>query len=172
MSGWLLAQLPRAMSGNTLVQAFVAAGEGVGDSLRAELDALEYQLDADLASPEMIAYLAGWLGFPLDRLDDPALHRPLLRALGRLLVHRGTETALSELLSELTGGPVRISDGGGVFGPGQDIPAQAYVVRAELSRVGPVDRDRLVAIVERELPIGVRLELISPPADASDRSRE
>lgn len=160
MNGWLLAQLPRAMTGSTVVRAFVEAAEGAGDSFRTQLDGLEWQLDADLAPPEMITYLAGWLGFSLDRLDDPALRRPLLRALGRQLVHRGTPAALVELLTELTGGPVIVTDGGGVFAPGQEVPAETGVVRAELSRLGPVDVERLRAIVARELPIGVRLELV------------
>lgn len=163
MNGWLLAQLPRVMTDNAVVQAFVEAAEGAGDSFRAELDGLEWQLDAELASPEMISYLAGWLGFPLDRLDDPALRRPLLRALGRQLAHRGTPGALVELLEQLTGGSVSLTDGGGVFTPGQGVPAATDVVRAELSRLGPVDLDRLRAIVERDLPIGVRLELVLAP---------
>lgn len=162
MSGWLLGQLPRAMSGNPVVQAFVAAAEHTGDSLRAELDGLEHQLDADLATPEMLAYLAGWLGFPLDRLDDPALHRPLLRALGRLLLRRGTPGALRALFAELTGGPVEVQDGGGVFRPGEPVPPESRAVRIELSRVGEIDAERLTAIAEQELPVGVRLELVLP----------
>jgi phage tail-like protein len=162
VNGWLLAQLPRAMNANPLVQAFVDAAEHTGDSIRAELDALEYQLDPDLASPEMLAYLAGWLGFPLDRLDDPTFHRPLLRALGRLLAYRGTKRAVAELLAELTGGPVTVTDGGGVWGPGDTVPAENLTVRAELSRTGPVSRDRLAGIVRRELPIGAALDLVGP----------
>jgi phage tail-like protein len=162
MSGWLQAQLPRAMGGNALVEAFVDAAEGIGDSIRVRLDGLEYQLDPDLAPPEMLAYLAGWLGFPLDRLDDASLHRPLLRAIGRLLAYRGTKDALAELLAELTGGPVRVRDGGGVWGPGETMPPANPVVRAELSRIGPVSEDRLAAIAARELPIGAVLELVVP----------
>ena len=171
MTGWLLAQLPRALSGNPVIQGFVDAAEHTGDSVRAHLDAVEYQLDPDLASAEMLTYLAGWLGFPLDRLDEPAMHRPLLRALGRLLPHRGTKQALAELLAELTGGPVTITDGGGVYGPGQEVPQEDLTVRVELSRIGPVSRDRLLAIGERELPIGARLELILPPDDGQAGGR-
>jgi phage tail-like protein len=162
VTGWLLAQLPRAMSANLLVQAFVDAAEHTGDSVRDQLDALEYQLDPDLASPQMLIYMGGWLGFPLDPLDDPALHRPLLRAIGRLLVQRGTKAAVRELLTQLTGGPVTVEDGGGVFGPGQNVPEPNLTVRVELSRIGPVSPERLAAIIERELPIGARLELIVP----------
>jgi phage tail-like protein len=162
VTGWLLTQLPRAMTGNLLIQAFVDAAEHTGDSVRAQLDALEYQLDPHLASPEMLVYLAGWLGFPLDRLDEPTFHRPLLRAVGQLLVHRGTKAAVRELLTELTGGPVSVEDSGGVFGPNEQVPEQNLTVRAELSRIGPIRPERLVAIIERELPIGARLELVVP----------
>jgi phage tail-like protein len=162
VNGWLLAQLPRAMTGNLLVQAFVDAAEHTGDSVRVQLDALEYQLDPDLASPQMLIYLGGWLGFPLDALDDPAFHRPLLRAVGRLLMQRGTKAAVHELLTQLTGGPVSVEDGGGVFGPGQQVTEENPTVRVELSRIGPISPERLAAIIERELPIGARLELIVP----------
>jgi phage tail-like protein len=155
VTGWLVAQLPRVMAADRVVQAFAEAAEGAGDSFRGQLDGLEWQLDADLAPPDMISFLAGWLGFPLDRLDDPALRRPLLRALGHQLARRGTPGALAGLLEQLTGGPVVVTDGGGVFGPGRPVPAPSTVVRAEL--------DRLRAIVERELPIGVRLELVVAP---------
>jgi phage tail-like protein len=162
VNGWLLAQLPRAMTGNLLVQAFVDAAEHTGDSVRVQLDGLEYQLDPDLASPQMLIYLGSWLGFPLDALDDPAFHRPLLRAVGRLLMQRGTKAAVRELLTQLTGGPVSVEDGGGVFGPGQQVPEENPTVRVELSRIGPISPERLAAIIERELPIGARLELIVP----------
>jgi phage tail-like protein len=171
VNGWLLAQLPRAMTGNLLVQAFVDAAEHTGDSVRVQLDGLEYQLDPDLASPQMLTYLGGWLGFPLDPLDDPAFHRPLLRAVGRLLMRRGTKAAVRELLTQLTGGTVSIEDGGGVFGPGQQVPEENPTVRVELSRIGPISPERLAAIIERELPIGAGLELIVPP-DGEHQERQ
>ena len=92
----------------------------------------------------------------------PCTGRCSARSAG-LLPHRGTKQALAELLAELTGGPVTITDGGGVYGPGEEVPREDLTVRVELSRIGPVSRDRLLAIGERELPIGARLELILPP---------
>ena len=70
--------------------------------------------------------------------------------------------SLDELLAELTGGPVRVIDGGGVWGPGEAVPPENPTVRAELSRLGPVSPERLTAIVKRELPIGVELDLVVP----------
>jgi phage tail-like protein len=158
------------MTSNLLVQAFVAAAEHTGDSVRSQLDALEYQLDPDLASPEMLIYLGGWLGFLFDPLDTPGVHRPLLRAIGKLLVKRGTEEGVRELVEQLTGGEVSVEDGGGIFGPGQDVPEQDLTVRVEISRLGPVRRERLRAIIERELPIGARLDLIV--LDGGHRERQ
>ena len=115
MNGWLLAQLPRAMNANPLVEAFVDAAERIGDSIRAELDGLEYQLDPDLASPEMLAYLAGWLGFrSIGSMTRPssaaaAGARPAPRV-------SGTKRAVAELLAELTGGPVRSPTAAGCGG--------------------------------------------------------
>jgi phage tail-like protein len=166
VNGWLLAQLPRVMSSNDVVRGFVGAAEGTSNSIRSQLDVLEYQLDTHLASPEMLRYLAAWLGFPLDRMDSPDLHRPLLRALGEVLPRRGTKGSLEKLLVALTGGSATVTETGGVFGPGERVPASRPVVRVELSRVGPIGPRRLRAILERELPIGVQLEVV-PPAGSS-----
>jgi hypothetical protein len=117
----------------------------------------------------MLIYLGGWLGFLFDPLDTPAVHRPLLRAIGKLLVKRGTKEGVRELVEQLTGGDVSIEDGGGVFGPGQDVPEQDLTVRVEISRLGPVRKERLRAIIERELPIGARLDLIVPDGEHRER---
>ena len=45
------------------------------------------------------------------------------------------------------------------------MPPANLVVRAELSRMGPVSEDRLAAVAARELPIGTVLELVVPTAE-------
>jgi phage tail-like protein len=170
VNGWLVSQLPGVLGQNALAAAFAGAAEGVGNSLRQQADAIEHQLDPDLASPAMLTFLASWLGFPLDRFDDPDFHRPLLRTVGRLHRLRGTKAALTELLMVLTGGPVTVSEAGGVFGPGVATPAYDPVVRVQLSQAGPLGQERVLAIIRRELPIGVRLELM--PIGGGDGSKQ
>lgn len=160
MSGWLLAQLPQVMSADPVIAAFTGAAEEVADTLRQQVDTLEHQLDPDLATPEMLIYLAGWLGYSLDALDNPSFHRPLLRTLGKVHRWRGTKMAIGRLAAGLTGGAVRVRDQGGVFGPGESLPPASSVVQIEVAQFGPLGRDRLQAVIERELPIGVRAELL------------
>ena len=156
--GWLLAQLPRAMGRSELVAAFAGAGEEIGDSIRGRIDAVEHQLDPELAGSEMLVFLAGWLGFAIDSFDDPDIYRPFVRRIGRLLRYRGTKTALTELLEVLTGGPVTVEDPGGVFAPGPVPPVGGRRVRVRLSQPGPLGRERLMAVLARELPVGVSVE--------------
>ncbi len=164
MTGWLTNQLPQTMRSQPLMAAFSGAGEEIADSIRYQLHSLDAQLDPNTASPQMLAFVAGWLGFALDPRDDPALLRRVLRRLGAIMRTRGTTASLAELLTLLSGGAVTVSDPGVVVGPGQPVPASSSVVRVELERIGPLGMERLRAIAQRELPVGVTLELTSREA--------
>ena len=66
MSGWLLGQLPPVLAQDTVLRGFVLALEGIADSVRERVDGVEHQLDVDLASPEMLQYVAAWCGVTLE----------------------------------------------------------------------------------------------------------
>lgn len=159
MTGWLTDQLPRAMRTQPLVAAFSGAGEEIADSIRHQVGSLDAQLDPNTASPHMLAFVAGWLGFALDPHDDPELLRRVLKRLGAVMRTRGTRESLTELLVLLSGGAVRVADPGSVTGPGQPVGPPVTVVRVELDQAGPLGLERLRQIVLRELPVGVTVEL-------------
>lgn len=159
MNGWLVGQLPSVMIEDPVIEAFALAAEAIGDSFRSRLDGIEHQLDAHLASPDMLAYLAGWLGFPLDELDGADFNALVLPVIGQILKSRGTATALRQLLEALSGGSVDIVDPGGIYGPAEPVPPYDSLVRIRFAQEGIRGRERLVAILEREVPVGVRVDV-------------
>lgn len=169
MNGWLVGQLPSVMTDDHVVHAFACAAEEIGDSFRRRTDAVEHELDPHLASPAMLAYLAGWLGFPLDELDGPDYNGSVLPVVGRILATRGTARGLRELLEVLTGGPVEVLDPGGVYGPAEPVPAYESVVRIRLTQIGRRGQARLEAILDRELPVGVDVDVSWPTAAGEGR---
>lgn len=166
-SGWLVGQLPRVLREDPVIAGFATAGEELGDSLRTQIDTLEHQLDPALTSAPMLAYLASWLGFPLDSWDDPDFHRPLLPVLGRVVQLRGTRAGLRLLAAALTRGPVEVLDPGGVYGPADRLPPTRRTVLVRVTTAEPLGLERLRSILVRQVPVGatVQLEVGPPSAD-------
>ncbi|MFW6600009.1 phage tail protein [Propionibacteriaceae bacterium Y2011] len=159
---WLVEQLPQSLRDERVVAAIVTAGQDVADSLRHQMNAFDAQVDPRTATPAMLSYMAAWFGFTLDLDDDEELLRRLVARLGPIVLRRGTRDALQELAELLTGGPVRVVESGYVVGPRQTPPpdvTDGMVVRVEVSTMGPMGADRLRAILAREVPVGVTLEL-------------
>jgi phage tail-like protein len=165
-AGWLLDQLPAAMRRDRVIAGFVRAFEEIGDSVREQVTDVEYELDVNLSSPEMLAYMASWIGVDVDAAmvasDDPDVRdaqRRLIRAVGQALVWRGTRRGLETLLEALTDSRVDVIDAGGVFGPRDVVPPPADVVVVELDHTGLLTRQQVMAFLAEELPIGVRVDL-------------
>lgn len=163
--GWLVNQLPQAMAKDRVVAAFVGGCEEVADGLRDRAGAIEHQLDVDLAAPEMLSYLASWLGAQLETTggaadaDARAAQRRLIRAIGQVLGWRGTRRGVEILLEALTGSRVSVSDSGGVFGSGDRMPPADDVVRVELTHLGGLSERQILAFLSEELPVNARVEL-------------
>ncbi|CAM4236816.1 hypothetical protein KIPE111705_45900 [Kibdelosporangium persicum] len=165
--GWLVDQLPAAMRRDRVIAGFVRAFEEIGDSVREQVSDIEYELDVNLASPEMLAYMASWIGVDVDAAmlgsEDARLRdaqRRLIRAVGEALVWRGTSRGLELLLEALTDSRVDVIDSGGVFGPRDDVPQPSHVVTVELDHTGLLTKKQVMTFLAEELPIGVRVDLI------------
>jgi phage tail-like protein len=165
-SGWLLGQLPAVMRRDRVIGGFVRGFEEIGDGLRDQIDDVEYELDIDLASSEMLSYLASWLGVSIDASilagDDARLRdaqRRLIRAVGKALVWRGTAHGVEILLEALTDSRVTVSDSGGVFGAADSVPPAGDLVVVEIDHLGSLTRQQILAFLDDELPVGTRVEL-------------
>jgi phage tail-like protein len=165
MSGWLLAQLPQAMARDRVITGFVRGFEDVADTIRDRMSTVDYELDVDLASPEMLRYLATWLGVEVETIgsadDLPAREdqRRLIRAVGQVLGWRGTRRGLEILLEALTGGRAEVSDRGGVYGSREQVPPADNLVRVVLDDLGRLSERQVLALLDQELPVGSRVEL-------------
>jgi phage tail-like protein len=159
MTGWLVSQLPRAMAADPVLFGFVAAFEEVADSVRERIDSVEHQVDTGLATPEMLQYLASWLGLELEPSDPPEYQRELVREVGRLLGWRGTRYGIEGLLEAATGSRVTVSDGGGVYGQNDPVPPPDPVVTVRLDHTGHLSERQVLRFLEAELPLGAQVEL-------------
>src|SRR5438270_13515784 len=120
-NGWLLGQLPQVMARDKVIAGFVKACQEVTDGLRDRVESVEHELDVDLAAPEMLTFIASWLGVPAETIaapDEPFrdAQRRLIRAVGQVLGWRGTRRGIEVLLEALTGARGDVRDAGGVFG--------------------------------------------------------
>jgi phage tail-like protein len=165
-AGWLLAQLPAELGRDQVVAGFVRAFEEIADSVRDQVDDIEHELDVNLASPEMLSYLASWVGLDIDvsrvASDDPntrIAQRRMIKSVGQALVWRGTRRGVETLLEALTDSRVDVIDTGGVFGPGETVPRPSDEVVVELDHTGLLTRNQVLAFLAEELPVGVRVDL-------------
>lgn len=165
-TGWLVGQLPAVMGRDKVIAGFVRACEEIADTIRDQVSDLEYELDVSLATPEMLAYIASWLGVEIDsalgELPDQDLaeaQRRLVNAVSQALVWRGTRHGLESLLTALTDSRVEVSDSGGIFGANDKLPRADNLVIIELDHTGSLSRKQLETFIADELPVGVRYEI-------------
>jgi phage tail-like protein len=163
-NGWLIGQLPQAMARDRVIDGFVHACQEVADGLRHRIESVEHELDVDLAAPEMLTFVASWLGVQAETLgsaDEPVreAQRRLIRAVGQVLGWRGTRRGVETLLEALTGGRVDVSDSGGVFGRDDPLSPADDVVRIAMAHTGGLSEQQILAFLADELPVGARVEL-------------
>ncbi len=159
MSGWLLDQLPPVLAQDRVVGGFVLALEQIADSVRERVDGVEHQLDVDLAGPEMLAYVAAWLGVTLEPSETGERQRALVRAAGETVRWRGTRYGVERMLEAATGSRVVVRDAGGVFGQAERLGPPDPVVHVRLDGTGGLTEQQVRSLLEQELPVGARLEL-------------
>ena len=82
-----------------------------------------------LTPPAMVRWMAQWLGLPgIDPEYSEAVQRRILATAAATLQLRGTTAGLTRLLELYSGGPVIVSEGGGIFEQGEAPVGPAWVV--------------------------------------------
>jgi phage tail-like protein len=157
--GVLSDNLPGRLASDTLMHRLLGMFEELNGSVTVHADALEHVVDLSVTSPEMVRYLALWIG--VDDIDPslPALRqRELVEHRGQLLPWRGTRRGLEGLLRLITDAEVEIVDSGGVYAE-NEAPATPPRVRIQVQSTGEGTEEQFVALVQREIPAEVALEL-------------
>lgn len=156
---WLVNQLPVGMLNSDFFVRFVSMFQELSESLLDGADQIENVPDTTVTPVPLLGYLASWIGVEtVDASLPEDLQRLILRSSSRALAFRGTHRGLAGYLEMLSGGPVTVEDGGGVWteGAAPDDPAW---VRMTVHGTGHLSEDEFVALVRDEIPAHVRAEL-------------
>lgn len=156
---WLLRQLPQGMLAEDFFVRFVRLFQAEAETLLAHADSMPHLADPQLTPPEMLRWMAEWLGLPgLDESYPEHAQRRMLRTAAATLQWRGTKVGLTRLLELYSDGPVVVSEGGGVFTPGAAPEGPAWVV-IDVGSTGPLEEADFVRLVLDELPAHVQAEV-------------
>lgn len=156
---WMLQQLPVSMVGDDFFARFVRIFQDLGTRLLEDVDNIDNIVDVAVAPPEMVRWMAGWIG--LSTVDDSLpeeLQRRIVAVAARTLVWRGTAHGLRSYLELISAGPVVVEEGGGVWEQGQ-APLDTAWVSMHTQSTGLLDEAEFVAVVRDEIPAHVRIEL-------------
>lgn len=156
---WMLQQLPVAMSSEDFFVRFVSIFQDVGTSLLEDADGIEHVLDLSVAPPATVRWLGSWIGLGvLDASLPETLQRRIVASAAQTLAWRGTAHGLRTYLRLVTGGDVRLEEGGGIWRDGE-APADTAWLRVRVASAGMLAEPELVEVVRDEVPAHVRTEL-------------
>ncbi|WP_433260217.1 phage tail protein [Actinosynnema sp. CS-041913] len=156
------AMLPGLYSADDLTQRFTGGLDAVLSAILSTLDNLPAYLDPALAPEDFVTWLASWVAADIDPAWPLARRRAVVSRTVELHHRRGTARGLADRLelalgvrAEVLNGPAaRWSSTPDTDLPGE--PADVVVVRVRPGRSGPVDRERVEALVAAVCPVHVR----------------
>jgi phage tail-like protein len=160
-------RLPGIYLDDDFTTRFTEALDEVLAPVFATLDCFSDYLDPHLASEDFLAWLAGWVAFPLDESWAAGQRRELVAHAVELHRWRGTRRGLEAHVRLLTdGGDVEVLDSGGCTWseragaplPGSGGPARV-TVRVGVADPSSVDRDRLRAAIVELVPAHVTVDV-------------
>jgi phage tail-like protein len=156
---WLVNQLPVGMLNSDFFVRFVSLFQEMSETLMDGADQIDHVADATVTPVPMLGHLASWIGVQtVDASLPEDLQRLILRSSAKSLAFRGTRRGLAGYLEMLSGGPVEVTDGGGVWIEGE-APDDAAWVRMSVPGTGHLSEDEFVALIRDEIPANVRAEL-------------
>jgi len=156
---WLLAQLPVGMVEDEFFRRFVSIFQDVATTVLDGVDNIDYVTDTTVNPEPMVQWMAEWIGTPgLDSTLPHGTQRQIVQTAGRMLASRGTRHGLGQFLQLVSGGPVSIEDGGGVYGEGH-APSDAAWVRIRVPSTGWLTDEDFLRLVIDEVPAHVAAEI-------------
>jgi phage tail-like protein len=159
--------LPGLYADDSLAQRLCQALDQVLAPVLATLDCLPAYLDPGTAPPDLLEWLAGWVGMAVGPGQPDARRRQLVAAAARLYVWRGTPFAISTIVELTTGYAPEIVESGGTDwsqNPADSLPGRSepgLVIR--LRAADPlIEESRLMALIAAFVPAHVpwRLQLL------------
>jgi len=167
---WLVGQLPMGMLDDDFFLRFVSMFEEEAGTVLDGVDNIPHAFDPTVAPPEMVRWLASWIGMPaIDSSLDESLQRRLVRTGSECLAWRGTGQGLRRFLEVTTQGPAEIVESGSIR-PDNGEPAPPPSVVMRVGSTGGMPVGEFVGVVRDELPANVAFEIwvagerVWPPA--------
>lgn len=156
---WLIGQLPMGMLDDSFFVRFTSMFQEVATTLLNGADNIPNVVDVTVAPPEVVRWLGSWIGqHAVDSSLDEQLQRHIVRRASKTLAWRGTRSGLEGYLEALTGGPVEVTESGGIGREGTLGNRPPHVV-VKVESVGWMRPDEFVALVADEVPANVTFEL-------------
>jgi phage tail-like protein len=158
-----LKYLPAIYGADDFLGRFLLIFETILSPVERTIDNLHYYFDARLTPPEVLPWLASWLGLVLDERWPEARRRELIRAAVDLYQWRGTRRGLIEFVRLYTGLTPEIVE----LGVGHRLVSEAeafrFIVRLRVPDPEQVDRTVVEAIIDAEKPahVGYSLEILA-----------
>jgi phage tail-like protein len=168
-------QLPGVYQGETVVEAFCAALDEVLAPAVLTLDSMPAYLDPQTTPPDMLAWLAAWLGISVYTASPIAEQRALVRDAVDVLRWRGTAKGLRGTIRLETGLDADIVETGATEWsstpetPLPGAPESRVIVRITATKPDMIDVGLLDKIVSSNVPAHVshRIEVIAPSTPTS-----
>ncbi|HEV7862345.1 MAG TPA: phage tail protein [Acidimicrobiia bacterium] len=159
IGGWLIDSLPVCFAGDPFLRRFLGIFQELADDLRSAIDGIEHAVDADVAPPDFVRWLGGWLG--VESLDPslPELRqRELVSGFGPLLPQRGTAGGLAGAVELVTGERPLVRDPGAVVRDSDGLkPPEPVAVW--LKSTGRVSEEDVVAVIRDWIPASATVAL-------------
>jgi phage tail-like protein len=159
------AMLPPIYYEDAMAQQLTAGLDGLLAPIFSALDNLDSYLDPQIAPPDFVGWLAGWVGLALDQTWPADRQRALIEEASTLYAWRGTVRGLAAHVRLYLQVEPEIEESGGASWspvPGGAVPGspEPYVrVRVRVSDPTAVDTRRLDAVVSSAKPAHVPHEI-------------
>jgi phage tail-like protein len=162
----MVERLPSLYQSDDLTRRFTAGLDEVLAPVLSTLDNLWAYFDPRLCPPDLLAWLATWVGAVLTDDLPEAAARELVATAATWQRGLGTAAALAEQVRQVAGGAVEVVDPGATTWsttpgqPGQPEPDGCGLLRVVVrgARSG-VERDRVVEVVRAAVPAHLPVEV-------------